>query len=260
MPVVVAQPGAHGAGGAQNDRGAQLQFRHPILMVQKILKIVEIPHVPCTDQGCGRASRPGCAGSTGAGRGENHRDPTIADCRENRRDPEIQIVQDTQASERLRIAPVRQVAPAEIVEVVELGPVESAPLMFVTAPWSKRHVQLLPWSSTFLQHAAPAPVVETSLQHSLWSARHQRQQRHTWNSFFPADGHGSDCFCSSVAHDVRCAAHNLRDSSFPSSEETTICFVISTDGAIISAFCLNTLLKVHRSDTKNVFQLANFFV
>ena len=125
MPVVVAQPGAHGAGGARNDRGAQLQFRHPILMVHKILKIVD----RATDQGCGRVSRPGCAGSTGAGRGENHRDPTIADCRENRRDPEIQIVQDTQASERLRIAPVRQVAPAEIVEVVELGPlhpVESA--------------------------------------------------------------------------------------------------------------------------------------
>merc|ERR1712064_129760 len=51
--------------------------------------------------------------------------------------PEIQTVQGTQTSESLGTAPVRQVAPAEIVEVVEIGaplPAESAPPMFVTAP------------------------------------------------------------------------------------------------------------------------------
>merc|ERR1712135_84199 len=51
--------------------------------------------------------------------------------------PEIQMVQGTQTSESLGTAPVRQVAPAEIVEVVEIGaplPAESAPPMFVTAP------------------------------------------------------------------------------------------------------------------------------
>merc|ERR1712107_906190 len=35
--------------------------------------------------------------------------------------PEIQTVQGTQTSESLGTAPVRQVAPAEIVEVVEIG-------------------------------------------------------------------------------------------------------------------------------------------
>merc|ERR1711945_75660 len=51
--------------------------------------------------------------------------------------PEIQTVQGTQTSESLGTAPVRQVAQAEIVEVVEMGaplPAESAPPMFVTAP------------------------------------------------------------------------------------------------------------------------------
>merc|ERR1712135_264711 len=62
--------------------------------------------------------------------------------------PEIQTVQGTQTSESLGTAPVRQVAQAEIVEVVEIGaplPAESAPPMFVTAP---------------VLEAPPAPVVE----------------------------------------------------------------------------------------------------
>eukprot|EP00450_Noctiluca_scintillans_P004027 CAMPEP_0194502730 /NCGR_PEP_ID=MMETSP0253-20130528/26858_1 /TAXON_ID=2966 /ORGANISM="Noctiluca scintillans" /LENGTH=47 /DNA_ID= /DNA_START= /DNA_END= /DNA_ORIENTATION= len=47
------------------------------------------------------------------------------------------MVQGTHTSESLGTAPLRQVAPAEIVEVVEIGaalPAESAPPMFVTAP------------------------------------------------------------------------------------------------------------------------------
>merc|ERR1711945_74981 len=62
--------------------------------------------------------------------------------------PEIQTVQGTHTSESLGTAPVRQVAQAEIVEVVEIGaplPAESAPPMFVTAP---------------VLEAPPAPVVE----------------------------------------------------------------------------------------------------
>ena len=51
--------------------------------------------------------------------------------------PEIWTIQGTQTSESLATAPVRQAAPAETVEVVELGPplsAESAPPVFATAP------------------------------------------------------------------------------------------------------------------------------
>ena len=60
--------------------------------------------------------RAGRVGSTGAGRGEDSRDPTVADRRENVEIPEIQKVQSTQTFESLGIAPVRQVALAETVE------------------------------------------------------------------------------------------------------------------------------------------------
>ena len=78
--------------------------------------------------------------------------------------PEIQTVQCTQTSESLGTAPVREVAPAEIVEVVELGPplpAESAPPMFATAP----AVELPPVVVEYIQptpvdeYVAPAPAV-----------------------------------------------------------------------------------------------------
>merc|ERR1712107_706044 len=70
--------------------------------------------------------------------------------------PEIQTVQGTQTSESLGTAPVRQVAQAEIVEVVEMGaplPAESAPPMFVTAP-------VLEAPPAVVEYVQPAPVVE----------------------------------------------------------------------------------------------------
>ena len=51
--------------------------------------------------------------------------------------PEVQMVEDTQTSESLGIAPVRQTTQAENVEVVEIGaplPTESSPPIFFTAP------------------------------------------------------------------------------------------------------------------------------
>merc|ERR1712136_593623 len=70
----------------------------------------------------------------------------------------------THTSESLGTAPIRQVAPAEIVEVVEIGaplPAESAPPMFVTAPALEappvvvEYVQPTP----VVEHVAPAPAV-----------------------------------------------------------------------------------------------------
>merc|ERR1711945_20320 len=75
--------------------------------------------------------------------------------------PEIQTVQGTQTSESLGTAPVRQVAQAEIVEVVEIGaplPAESAPPMFVTAP-------VLEAPPAVVEYVQPAPVVSMWLQH-----------------------------------------------------------------------------------------------
>ena len=71
----------------------------------------------------------GRAGSTGAGCGEDTRDsPQIVE--QNFKIPQIQIVQGTQTSESLGTALVRQVAQAEIVEVVEIG----APLLAESGP------------------------------------------------------------------------------------------------------------------------------
>ena len=67
--------------------------------------------------------------------------------------PEIQSVRGNQTSESLGSAPVRQVSPAELVELVVLGPplrAESAPQVFVTAPVVDapsvvvEHVNLIP--------------------------------------------------------------------------------------------------------------------
>ena len=69
--------------------------------------------------------------------------------------PEIQTVQGTQTSESLGTAPVRQVAPAEIVEVVELErpfPQNPHPL-FVKAPVSES-------PAVVMEQVQPAPVVE----------------------------------------------------------------------------------------------------
>ena len=69
--------------------------------------------------------------------------------------PEIQTVQDTLTFERFGTAPVRQVAPAEIVEALEIGAplsAESASPFFVTA-----HVLVSPF---VMEQVEPAPVVE----------------------------------------------------------------------------------------------------
>merc|ERR1711991_1015197 len=76
-------------------------------------------------------------------------------------------VQGTQTSESLGTAPVRQVAQAEIVEVVEMGaplPAESAPPMFVTAPVLEAPPPVVeyvaPAPAVTYAHATSAPVVE----------------------------------------------------------------------------------------------------
>merc|ERR1712012_1319198 len=73
--------------------------------------------------------------------------------------PEIQTVQGTHTSESLGTAPIRQVAPAEIVEVVEIGaplPAESAPPMFVTAPVLEAPPVAQP--APVVEYVAPAPA------------------------------------------------------------------------------------------------------
>ena len=61
--------------------------------------------------------------------------------------PELRTIQGTQTSESLGTAPVRHAAPAELVDMVELGPPSSAvstPPVFVTAPMVEA---LLSWRS-----------------------------------------------------------------------------------------------------------------
>ena len=91
--------------------------------------------------------------------------------------PEIQMFDDTQTSESLGIAPVRQVAQVENVEVIEIGallPAESAPPMSVTAPALEvppvvveytqpvsvaEYVEPAPAHAVTFAHAAPPPAV-----------------------------------------------------------------------------------------------------
>ena len=84
--------------------------------------------------------------------------------------PEIQMFDDTQTSESLGIAPVRQVAQVENVEVIEIG----APPMSVTAPVLEvppvvveytqpvsvaEYVEPAPAHAVTFAHAAPPPAV-----------------------------------------------------------------------------------------------------